>query len=328
MRRDLSQDRREQREQPVRIVVTGAAGFIGLALCRGLAVQGHRVLGLTRGPTAPFADVELCAIGGLDRRTDWTARFAGADCVIHLANRAHRRRDRSAALEPETAAALAQAAAAAGVQRLVYLSSLLAMGEATRRGQPFRAGDQPQPRGPYGRGKLASEDALRLVSERGQLELVILRPPLVYGPGVKANFRALIGLAASGLPLPFAAVDNRRSLLFIDNLVQLIALACVHPAAAGGAWLARDGEDWSTPALLRALAAGLGRPARLYAVPEPLLAPLRRLPVLGRRVAALTLSLQADDRATREALGWAPAIAAAEALAVTAASFRDGADRP
>jgi nucleoside-diphosphate-sugar epimerase len=307
----------------VRIVVTGAAGFIGRALCRGLAADGHRVLGLTRVPTAPVADVELRTIGAIGPRTNWAAPLAGADCIVHLANRAHRRqRDPSAAFEPDAAAALARAAMAGGVRRLVYLSSLLAMGEATCRGAPFRAGDRPCPRDPYGRGKLASEEALRQASALGRIELVILRPPLVYGPGVKANFRALIGLAASGLPLPFAAVDNRRSLLFIDNLVALILRACIHPAAAGSIWLARDGEDWSTPALLRALAAALGRPARLYAVPEPLFAPLRRLPVVGRRVAALTLSLEADDRATREALGWVPAVGAGEALALTAAWFR------
>jgi nucleoside-diphosphate-sugar epimerase len=308
-----------------RILVTGAAGFIGRALCRGLVERGHAVLGATRGATEPIAGVKFSAIGEIGTRTDWSKPIAGVDIVVHLANRAHRSRiDPSPWVEAEAAASLARQAAVAGVRRLVQMSSVRAMGEATRLGMPFRAGDAPRPSDPYGRGKLAIEHALSAATRGSALELVVLRPPLVYGPGVKANFRTLIRLAGSGLPLPLAGIDNRRSLIFIDNLVGLAALACVHPAAAGRVLLARDAVDLSTPQLLRALADGLGRTARLFAVPDTILRTLRRLPGLGPLFARLTLSLQVDDSATRDALGWVPEIAPEQALSATAAAFRGG----
>jgi UDP-N-acetyl-alpha-D-quinovosamine dehydrogenase len=306
-----------------RILVTGAAGFIGRALSRGLAERGHAVFGRTRAAAEPIAGVALAPIGDIGPHTDWSEHMAGIDIVVHLANRAHRKRiEPAAGGEAEAAAALARAAIAAGVRRLVHMSSVMAMGEATPPGLPFRAADAARPCHPYGRGKLSTERALAAAAPGHALELVILRPPLVYGPGVKANFRALIRLAGSGLPLPFAGIDNRRSLIFIDNLVDLAARACVHPAAAGQVLLARDGADLSTPALLRALARGLGRPARLYAVPDAALRIVRALPGLGPAVASLTLSLQVDDGATRAALGWRPRIAPEAALAATAAAFR------
>jgi nucleoside-diphosphate-sugar epimerase len=312
----------------VRILVTGAAGFIGRALCRGLAKRGHAVVGCTRHATEPIVGTELRPIGDITPHTLWSGHLSGIDVVVHLAGRAHRRRtDPSAATETEAAATLAAAASLAGVQRFVHMSSIRAMGEATPRGVPLRATDAPRPQDPYGRGKLATEEALAAVVRRNTLELVVLRPPLVYGPGVKANFRALIRLVALGLPLPFAGVDNRRSLLFIDNLVDLAAQACIHPAAAYRVLLARDPADLSTPELLQALADGLGRPARLYALPDAAFTALRALPRLGRLVALLTLSLQVDDGMTRDALDWRPAIAPAEALAATAAAFRRGAAR-
>jgi nucleoside-diphosphate-sugar epimerase len=306
-----------------RIVVTGAAGFIGRTLCRGLAAAGHRVCGLTRGAAAPIPGMSLRPIGDIGPATEWPPLLAGVEIVVHLANRAHRRRgDALAALEPAAAATLARAAAAAGVRRLVYMSSLRAMAEATPKDAPLCTSDPPRPRDPYGRGKLATEDALVAAAREDGLELVVLRPPLVYGPGIGGNFAALIRLAASGLPLPFAGVDNRRSLIFIDNLVDLAHAACFVPAAAGGMWLARDERDLSTPQLLRALAAGLGRRARLYRLPEAAFAVLRALPAIGPLAARLTLSFAADDGATRQVLGWQPRVAPEEALAATAAAGR------
>jgi nucleoside-diphosphate-sugar epimerase len=308
-----------------RILVTGAAGFIGRALARGLVECGHTVVGAIRGTAEPVAGVAFCAVGEIGPRTDWSKPMAGIEIVVHLANRAHRRRiDPSAALEAEAAAVLARQASAAGVRRLVHMSSIKAMGEETRPGTPFRGDDTPRPRDPYGRGKLATEQALLAATRGSGLELVLLRPPLVYGPGVKGNFRALIRLAGSGLPLPFAGIDNRRSQIFIDNLVGLTVRACVHPAAAGRVLLARDGVDLSTPQLVRALAEGLGRPARLFAVPDMAFGVLRRLPRLGPRLSRLTLSRQVDDGATRDALGWVPLIAPDRALRATAAAFRPG----
>lgn len=307
-----------------RILVTGAAGFIGRPLCRGLAERGHAVLGYTRAPTAPIAGVELCAFGEIGPQTRWAGHLDGVETVVHLANRAHRpTRDKAATDEAEAAAALACAAAEAGVRRLVHVSSVRAMGNATSPGAPFRSTDPPLPRDPYGRGKLAVERALQAAARQIGLPLVILRPPLVYGPGVKANFRTLLRLAASGLPLPLAGIENRRSLIFIDNLVDLAARACVHPGAAGRVLLARDQADLSTPELVRILAAALDRPARLFALPHLAFAALRNLPILGPAVARLTLSLQIDDAATRAVLGWAPPASPEAGLAATARAFRE-----
>jgi nucleoside-diphosphate-sugar epimerase len=305
-------------------LVTGAGGFIGRALCRGLADRGHVVLGRTRRPMAPLPGIELRPIGDIGPQTDWSGHLAGVDCVVHLANRAHRpARHMAGTDEAEAAAVLARAAGSAGVRRLVHFSSIRAMGDRTAPGAPFRCTELPQPCDPYGRGKLATELALQAAARQTGIELVILRPPLVYGPGVKGNFQLLLQLAESGLPLPFGGVDNRRSLIFIENLVDLAARALVHPAAAGRVLLARDASDRSTPELLRALAVGLGRQLHLFAVPQPAFAVLRRTPWIGGLVERLTLSLQVDDRQTRAALGWLPPVSSEMGLIATARAFRE-----
>jgi len=181
----------------------------------------------------------------------------------------------------------------------------------------FRTDDPPRPEDAYGRAKLASERALAEVADETGLDLVILRPPLVYGPGVGGNFRALVRLAGSGLPLPFAALNNRRSLIFRDNLVDLVAAAALHPAAAGRVLLAAD-VVLSTAALIRILARGQGRAVRLFAVPNSVFAALRALPGLGPAVCRLSLSLQVDDAATRAALDWMPPFGAEAGLIATA----------
>jgi|SRR5215475_7338167 len=308
----------------MRILVTGAAGFIGRALCRGLAERGHAVLGVTRRPAAPLAGVELRPIGDIGPGTAWSQHLGGIDVVLHLANRAHRSVLGSALDDREAPAAraLAQSAAKAGVRRLVYVSSVRAMGDATPPGAPFRETQLPHPRDAYGRGKLESERALLTAAQESGVEIVILRPPLVYGPGVKANFRALMRLVANGVPLPLAGICNRRSLIFIDNLVDLIGRVVMHPGAIGRVLLARDAVDLSTPELIRILGANLDRPARLFEVPAPALAALRPLPVLGPLLSRLTLSLQVDDAQTRGVLGWQPSVSPEISLAATAKAFR------
>jgi nucleoside-diphosphate-sugar epimerase len=306
-----------------RILVTGAAGFIGRALCAGLVERGHAVLGLSRRPAEPIPEIELRPIGDIGSTTDWSGYLNRIDIVVHLANRAHRSEPETADhSEARAARVLAHSAAKAGVSRLIQMSSVRAMGEATPPGTPLRGTDPPRPRDPYGRGKLATEHALQAAARESRIEIVILRPPLVYGPGVKASFRALMRLVASGLPLPLAGIDNRRSLIFIDNLVDLVGRVCLHPAAAGRVLLARDAADLSTPELIRLLAAGLDKPARLFGVPPPALAMLRRLPKLGPLLSRLTLSLQVDDAETRAALDWRPPVSPEIGLAATAAAFR------
>ncbi|HEX3521394.1 MAG TPA: NAD-dependent epimerase/dehydratase family protein [Stellaceae bacterium] len=306
-----------------RILVTGAPGFIGRTLCLGLVGRGHAVLGLSRRPAEPIREVELRPIGDIGPATDWSGHLDGIEIVVHLATRAHRwRRGPADHNEAQAALVLAHSAATAGVRRLIHMSSVWAMGEATLPGAPFRASDPPRPRDRYGRGKLAIERALLAAAQETGIEIVILRPPLVYGPGVKANFRALLRLVASGLPLPLAGIDNRRSLMFVDNLVDLVGLACQHPGATGRVLLARDSADLSTSELIRLLAAGLGRPARLFHVPQPALAAFCRLPMLGPLLARLTLSLQVDDMETRAALDWRPPVSPETGLAATATAFR------
>ena len=306
-----------------RIVVTGAAGFIGRALCRELIERGHRVLGLTRTDTEPIQDVELRPVGQMSADTAWPEHLAAVDTVIHLATRAHRPvSEQDSRREAAAASALARGAAAQGVRRLIFMSSIRAMGEVTRTGAPFQPTDPPLPRERYGRGKLAIECALTSTAEETGLDLVILRAPLVYGPGVGANFHALMRLVASGLPLPFAGVDNRRSLIFLDNLADLTALAASHPAATGQVLFVRDAVDLSTPELICTLADGLGCRARLFGFPEAGFATFRQIPTLGPLIARLTLSLQVDDRTTRSLLAWTPPVAAEIGLAATARDFR------
>jgi nucleoside-diphosphate-sugar epimerase len=310
-----------------RILVTGAGGFIGRALCPALAARGHRVVaGLRRSTREAITGAESRLLGDIAPGRDWGDALRDLDIVIHLAQRAHAPPSKGIlAAEPPAAAALTRAAALAGARRFLYVSSIKAMGETTAPGRPFRPRDAPCPQDAYGGAKLATERALASIAAETGIELLILRPPLVYGPGVGGNFQTLLRLARSGLPLPFAGLDNRRSLIARDNLVDLIAAAGVHPIAfppgAATVLLARDGADLSPPELIRILAASQGQPARLFPLPNPVFAGLRRLPRLGGAIRRLTLSLQIDDSTTRTTLDWRPPVAAEAALAETARAF-------
>jgi nucleoside-diphosphate-sugar epimerase len=306
-----------------RILVTGAAGFIGRPLCRLLVERGHAVLGVTRRPAEAIAGSEFVAIGDIGAQTEWAAWLGRIDVVVHLAGRAHRRMPAAAqASEPAAAAALVRAAAGCGVRRLVLMSSVKAMAETSPPDAPLRAEDRARPQTRYGRTKLAIEQAVAQAAQRTPLEIAVIRPPLVYGPGVRANFRTLIRLVAAGVPLPLAAIANRRSLVFVDDLARLTAIAAEHPAAAGPVLLARGAADPSTPELVSAIAAALGHRARLFAVPDAALAMACRLPLIGPSLVSLTATLAIDDRATRRALGWTPSVSLEAGLHATIDAFR------
>lgn len=272
--------------------------------------------------------VRRCQVAGLGPDTDWRAALDGVDTVFHLAARVHVMHDTSAdpLLEFRRANVqgtlqLARQAAALGVRRFVFVSSIKVNGEQTAPGRPFRADSTPAPVDPYGISKHEAErELLRLGGETG-LQVAIVRPPLVYGPGVKANFRAMMKWLVRGVPLPLGAVANRRSLVALENLVDLLVLCAQHPQAPGQVFLASDGEALSTAELLRRLGRALGRPARLLPVPPALLAAALRL--LGKRdfVHRLLGSLEVDNSAAREHLGWKPPLSVDAALTQAAQAY-------
>lgn len=311
-------------------LVTGANGFVGSALCARLLRDQTAVRGAAR-PLSSLPDgVEAIAVGRLSSETDWTVALRGVGQVVHLAARVHVMNDKSTdplaefrRVNVEGTANLARQAVAAGVRRFVYLSSIKVNGEFTQEGRPFAADDAPAPEDPYGVSKHEAEQALHQIAADTGMEVVIIRPPLVYGPGVKANFESMIRWLARGVPLPLAAVtQNRRSLVALDNLVDLVVTCLNHPAATNQTFLVSDGEDLSTADLLKRIGAALGCPARLFHLPPGLLklgAALVRKPGIYQRLCG---SLQLDIAKTRQLLGWSPLVSVDEGLRRTANGFR------
>jgi nucleoside-diphosphate-sugar epimerase len=311
------------------VLVTGASGFVGRAVVERLRSSGYDVRGSVRREDFVRVDgVEYTTVRGLERDTDWSAALDGCDAVIHTAARVHVMREQAA--DPlaefrhtnvDGTLALARQAVAAGVRRFVFVSSIKVNGEETAPGKSFAADDAPAPLDSYGRSKLEAEEGLRALLEQAAREWVIVRPPLVYGPGVRANFAAMLRWIRSGVPLPLAAVRNRRSLVGLANLAALLECCVAHPAAANEVFLAADGEDLSTPDLLRRLAAAMGTRIRLFAVPP---AALRALAASsGRRdwAARLLGNLQVDAGKARERLGWSPPLTVDAGLELTARAF-------
>jgi nucleoside-diphosphate-sugar epimerase len=213
---------------------------------------------------------------------------------------------------------LARQAVRAGVTRLIFISSIKVNGEETEKGRSFSAADAPTPVDAYGQSKLAAENGLRAVSAETGLEVVIIRPVLVYGPGVKANFRSMMRWIERGIPLPLGAIKNARSLVAIDNLVDLIVTCLDHPSAPGEVFLVSDGEDLSTPQLLGRMGAAMKRPVRLLSVPLPLLSAAAILFGRTAYIKRLCGSLQVDIEKTRRVLGWSPPVSVDAALQMVA----------
>lgn len=312
-----------------RILVTGATGFVGCALRRELRLLGRRHVAAVRGPASGFSD-EQVAVGDIDGQTDWRPALREAGCVIHLAARTHVLEETAAdplavyrRINVEATHRLAQQAAAAGVRRFVFLSSIKVNGEATT-DHPFTENDAPRPLDAYGLSKCEAEDVLRRVGSETGMEVVILRPPLVYGAGVKGNFLRLLQTVARRRPLPLASIRNRRSLVYVGNLVDAV-IACMDASpAAGKTFLASDGEDVSTPSLIRSMATALGVMPRLLPCPPVLLEAGAAL--LGKRAAAarLTGSLAVDSSALRRELGWQPRYSLDQGLTATAQWYHQG----
>ncbi|GFO59331.1 UDP-glucose 4-epimerase [Geomonas silvestris] len=308
-----------------RVLVTGAAGFVGTALCSRLVREGYQVRAVLRegGRTLLPAGVEGVALPALGGATDWGEALEGVDLVVHLAARVHQLRETAPdplaayrAVNVQGAVRLAREAARAGVRRLVFASSVKVHGEGG--GDPYRELTPPAPLDPYGISKWEAEQALWRVAEETGLEVVVLRPPLVYGPGGRANFFKLFRVIERGLPLPLGSLKNRRSLIYLENLVDALLTALRHPAAAGETFLVSDGEDLSTTQLVRRAAQALKVPARLVPFPAAL---LRLAGVLSGRnatVQRLTGSLAVDSSRIRERLGWRPPYSVGQGLEETA----------
>jgi UDP-glucose 4-epimerase len=303
------------------MLVTGANGFVGRALCAEAVPRGMAVRGITRASGDLPMSVENFAIGGIDGNTDWQDLLTGCEVVVHLAARVHVMQEATAdpltefrRVNVQGTLNLARQAAAAGVRRFVFVSSIKVNGEATQLGVPFTADDVPAPLDAYGVSKMEAEQGLREIAAQTGMEVVIIRPPLVYGPGVKANFAAMMRWLKRGVPLPLGAIYNQRSLVALDNLVDLILTCLTHPAAANQTFLVSDGEDVSTTELLRRMGQAMGKPARLLPVPASWLKVAAGLVGKGDVAQRLCGSLQVDISKTRELLGWVPPVSLDEGL--------------
>jgi len=304
------------------ILVTGASGFVGSALVARLALDGIETRACFRRDDACVPDgVHALQVGDLTVDNDWGQALRGIVTVVHAAARVHVMDDTAMdclaefrRINVQGTLSLARQAAAAGVRRFVFISSIKVNGEVTKLGIPFSADDIPSPRDPYGVSKMEAEQGLREIAAQTGMEMVIIRPPLVYGPGVKANFAALMRAVQSGWPLPLGAIRNQRSLVALDNLVDLIVTCVSHSGAANQTFLVSDGRDLSTKDLLCGLAHAAD--VRLLLIPVPVWVIWAGATVLGIRGTASRLcnSLQVDISKTRNLLGWTPPVSVDEGL--------------
>lgn len=308
----------------MKVLVTGASGFVGNATCARLVTQGVNVVGTVRHlPTRTLPGVEYRIVGDLDASADFCDALTGVDVIIHCAARVHVMREAAAnpllafrATNVVGTEQLARQAAAARVRRLIFLSSVKVNGEG--RAVAYRETDQPAPQDAYGISKHEAELRLREIAAETGIEVAMVRSPLIYGPGVKANFQALMRVLVRGIPLPLGAIHNRRSLVALDNVVDLIVTCIEHPAAANETFLVSDGEDISTTELIRRLARAMGRSARLIPMPAPVV--MAGATILGKGELARRLcgTLKVDITKVREVLGWTPPVSVDEGLCRTA----------
>ncbi|KVE35302.1 UDP-glucose 4-epimerase family protein [Burkholderia sp. TSV86] len=311
-----------------RVVVTGANGFVGRALCRALLTDGHIVTGLVRRAGECVEGVREWVHDGRDFAGLADAQWPDFDCVVHLAARVHVMDDTAAdpeaafrATNVEGSLRVAEAARRHGARRFVFVSSIKAVAE-TDGGRPLREDDPALPDDPYGRSKRDAEAALRQFGQACGLDVVIVRPPLVYGPGVRANFLRMMDAVARGMPLPLGAIAARRSIVYVDNLADALARCAIDPHAARGCFHVADDDAPSVAALLRMTGEAIGRPARLLPVPAGVLRVAGRLTGRTAQIDRLTGSLQLDTGRIKRVLDWRPPFTTRQGLAATAAWYR------
>lgn len=311
------------------ILVTGADGFVGSALCKYLLKQGEIVKGTVRyqDQKAPGGVMRIVS-GEINADTCWQKALGSVDVIIHTAARVHVMDDSSAdplasyrEVNVEGTLNLARQAASAGVKRMVFISSIKVNGEETALGTPFTERDPPAPVDPYGISKFEAEIGLREIAIQSGMDVVIVRPPLVYGPGVKANFINMVRWVSKGVPLPLGSINNKRSFIALDNLVDFLYCCAQHPRAANQVFLISDGEDLSTSDLLRRMAVALDKPKRLVPIPQVILVFLGWLVRKRAMISRLVGSLQVDSSSARELLKWKPKLSVDQALKKVAKAY-------
>lgn len=310
------------------VLITGSSGFVGRRLVTRLKDTSCRLRCSVRGSSQ---EKDVVSVGDIGPETIWGEALIDISTVIHLTARVHIMKDEVPdplaeyrKVNVEGTLNLARQAAQAGVKRFIFISSIKVNGEQTLLGKPFTSGDTPAPEDPYGISKNEAEQGLQQLAQETGMEVVIIRPPLVYGPGVKGNFRSIMRLINKGIPLPLGAIHNQRSLVGLENLVDFIITCIDHPAAANQTFLVADGEDLSTTDLLRRVGQAMGKPARLIPVPMSVLKFGARL--LGKQALAQRLcgNLQVDISKARQLLGWEPPVSVDEGLRRAVASWRGG----
>ena len=317
-----------------KILVTGANGFIGQSLCKALVAKNKFVRGVVRSklPHNTNKNIEYFSVGDINFDTNWMHLLSNIDCVIHCAGRAHHIEKKNAKSEQafksvnlEGTKQLAIQCAKAGVKRMIFLSSIKVNGENTfeiksdqkikkKVKKIFTHKDIPDPKDFYGLSKWFAEKELWKISSKTNMEICILRLPIVYGIGVKGNLSRLLNLVRSGVPLPFSMIKNQRSMIGLDNLIDLIIICANHSAASGKTFLVSDGEDLSTPSLIRCMASSMGRPARLFPLPISFIKASAYIFNMQNEVNKLVGSLKIDSSFTRETLNWSPKIKVSDGI--------------
>lgn len=307
----------------MRILVTGANGFVGKALCEHLASSNHEVIACTRKNGQKSTGYSHFYIVAIDKNTEWKSLLLGVQVVIHLAARVHVMHEKAAnslsafqEVNLHGTVNLARQAATAGVKRFAYVSSIKVNGEYSDE-KPFTESDISNPQDPYAISKWQAEQALQEIGRETGMEVVIVRPPLVYGPEVKANFLHLLDIVNRALPLPLGSINNRRSMIYVGNLVDALMLCATHPKAAGQTYLVSDGDAISSPQLIKDIALAMRKPSRVFPFPLSIIQFCARLLGKSSVIERLTESLEIDSSKIRKELGWAPPYTMQQGLQAT-----------